>query len=354
MQLYAISTNYKPLEIQSNDSISQERKEIYKETLQNNLKESGGISAELYLPPESFLNALDYLGGGNFISKAHSAKDNPLSFQNTQEQSLASQANYQMQNFLNLPNPAKDSISQKVANFKNTSNNTFGGYSTDEKGFMGEDFNQAANLPSDYQIHKNALQALKDFYTLSLFSEFESIDLIAGISAANKELNALFTDDKRSYTKEEIMQATKGSKGEFFEFDFEALLMQDYKNEDGTFQREGILLMYAVKSGILENTESPYTMRRENKESPSDEQLYNAKEKTPQEKAKELKDALDEYYLKALTASKSGNTHNQEDSISSGIAKELHKDRIGLELESATEKPKDHSVGGEWIKVQRG
>lgn len=68
MQLYAISTNYKPLEIQSNDSISQERKEIFKETLQN--KESGGASAELYLPPESFLNALEYLGGDNLIYKA--------------------------------------------------------------------------------------------------------------------------------------------------------------------------------------------------------------------------------------------------------------------------------------------
>lgn len=57
------------------------------------------------------------------------------------------------------------------------------------KGFL-----EVANLLSDYQVHKNALQALNDFYTL--FAGFESIDLVAGTSATNKELNALFMDNK--------------------------------------------------------------------------------------------------------------------------------------------------------------
>lgn len=337
-----ITQNYKPLEIQSDYSVSNERKRIYTESLQNTLEEIGGIGAMWYLPPESFIQAHSYL--------TSNLDSNTLSFKNTleQEQTLATKATSQMQDFLTLPNLSEIN---KNLNAKD-SKNTFGGYSIDSNGFMGEDFNKAAGLPSDYKIHKNVLQALNDFYTVSVVSNYESIDLIAGISNANKEFNRLFTEDKSSYTKEEIMQKTKGGKGEFYENYFDTALMQDYKNKDGTFQREGIMVMYGLKSGALEYVESPHTIKRERKEDftiPN-----NAKEKTPEEKAKELKDALDDYYLKAIEVSKRESVPNKEYSIPNSIAKELHKDKISqLEINKAIEKFKNHSAGGEWIKVQR-
>lgn len=66
--------------------------------------------------------------------------------------------------------------------------------------------------------------------------------------------------------------------------------------------------------------------------------------------SKEAKEALDEYCLKALAASKSGDTHNQEDSIPS--SKELYKNRISLGARECNREAKDHSFGGEWIKAQ--
>ncbi|MDE5591730.1 MAG: hypothetical protein K2I63_02065, partial [Helicobacter sp.] len=248
----ATNISYKPLKIQSDYSVSNIHKEIYTQSLQEELKKLGAVGsgyAEWYLPPQSYIHAHSYLTSNTA---------NPLSFQNTleQEQLLASKATNQMQDFLNTPNLANFKRNEVSLN-NNDSKNTFGGYATDEYGFMGEEFLKVANLPSDYKIHKNVLQAFNDFYTISIYSNYKSIDLIAGISAANKEFNTLFTDDKPSYTKEEILQFTKESKEKFYEEDFNALLMQDYKNEKGEFKREGIMLMYAMKSDALENTPSP-------------------------------------------------------------------------------------------------
>ena len=340
-----ISNSYKPLEIQSNYSVSDERKEIYTQTIQNEMKEKGlsGV-AQWYIPPESFIQAHSYLT---------SNADNPLSFKNTleQEQLLASKAINQMQNFLSSPYFATLRGNQQSHLTNNAdSKNTFGGYSTDEYGFMGEDFNKAANLPSDYKIHKNALQALNDFYTVSILSSYESIDIIAGISYANQELNSLLTSNKKYYTKEEIMQMTKGSKGEFYQDDFETLLMQDYNNEKGEFQIEGVLLMYAMKSGAFENSQSAYTIKRE---SESNSTIVNEQEKTPEEKAKAMKDSLMEYYMNAIEASRK-ESENQEENIvfSNGIMQKI-KDRANqLEINNQTEKMKNYSAGGEWIKVQ--
>lgn len=345
MQSNAIYLSYKPLEIQSNYSVSNERKEIYTQTIQNQMEEQGlSGTAEWYIAPESFIQAHSYLT---------SNIDNPLSFKSTleQEQSLVSKATSQMQDFLISPHLAilKENQSMDFTGKNTGSKNTFGGYSTDEYGFMGEDFNKAAGLPNDSKIHKNALQALNDFYTISIHSSYESIDLIAGISYANQELNSLLTSNKEYYTKAEIMQMTKGSKGEFYENDFNTLLMQDYSNEKGEFKKEGILLMYAMKSGAFENAESPYTIEKESKNNTT---IINQKEKTAEEKAKETKDALMDYYMKALEESRKEN----EDSVSNSIAKETNKKSINqLEeslMDKETKKLKNYFAGGEWIKVR--
>lgn len=100
MQSNAIYLSYKPLEIQSNYSVSNERKEIYTQTIQNQMEEQGlSGTAEWYIAPESFIQAHSYLT---------SNIDNPLSFKSTleQEQSLVSKATSQMQDFLISPHLA--------------------------------------------------------------------------------------------------------------------------------------------------------------------------------------------------------------------------------------------------------
>lgn len=47
-----------------------------------------------------------------------------------------------------------------------TNQTTFLGYSVDEEGFMGEDFNKAANLPSDFKIHKETLEKMHETYVM--------------------------------------------------------------------------------------------------------------------------------------------------------------------------------------------
>ena len=303
------AASYKPLEIQSDYSISSERRKENQE-----LAEQTGFHRVLY--PDSYENASWYLGA-YITSSDFTYPSNPLSFKNTLEQSLASKATSQMQDFLVSPNLAilKETTDSAKTDFKNT----FSGYSIDKYGFMGEDFNKAAGLPSDSKIHKNALQALNDYFTTPIargkdnyLPEFESIDLIAGISYANQELSTLLTENKEYYTKEEIMQITRGSKREFYEGDFNTPLMQDYSNEKGEFKREGVLLMYAFKSDSFAKAQSPHTQLSEygkfQRGMPSsyapNSLVESTKEKTPEEKAKEAKDALMEYYMKALEGSK--------------------------------------------------
>lgn len=179
--------NYKPLEIQSDYS---------RESRKDNQELAEQTGFHQTLNPDSYNNSSWYLGA-YITSPEFTYPSNPLSFKNTLEQSLTSKAASQMQDFLTSPHLAN---LKEATDFSRTdSKNTFGGYSIDKYGFVGEDFNKAANLPSDYKIHKNALQALNDYFTTPIarekdnyLPEFESIDLIAG--ARN------YANDKRQPT----------------------------------------------------------------------------------------------------------------------------------------------------------
>ncbi|MDA3969216.1 hypothetical protein [Helicobacter ibis] len=324
-----MQTTYKPFEIRSDYSVSYERIEAEKERIKN-IQSQGQYRVESYLAPDSYENATSYLGAyvtsGNFKHDTN----NPLSFKNDikAEESLIAKSN--MQNFLNTSNPA--GISYK---------NTFGGYSIDENGFMGQDFLKASNLHSDYKIHKNALQAINDYFTTPIarekdvyYPEFESIDIIAGLSHANGEFNFLFSDNKQHYTKEEIMQ--KGN-GVFDASDFNTPLMQDYMTENGEFKREGILLMYAFKSDAFARAESPHTKLSEygkfqrgmpSEYSPSGIVESEKEAKSPEEIQKENKDKLMDYYLKAIAKDESEDIHKESkyDSIIRDILKDSKKE----------------------------
>lgn len=302
MQLYAISTSYKPLEIQSNDSISQEQKEKAKEFLKQ--RESGGFKGEVYLAPDSYEEASKYLGGFLCNAETMSNKTSKLSFkENAQDSALSSVAIEKMQDYRQTTH--KSSI------------NTFGGYTIDENGFMGIDFLKAAGLPEEYKIHSNALQALHDYYTTPLkreenylAAEFESIDLIAGISYAYNKIQGITKGEfgsKDAYSKTEIKQMFE-SNPFFSDSLFHTPLMRDYQNEKGEFSVEGILLTFAFSSDSFAKAESPFTKLSEfgkfQRGMPStyrpDDLDSTRKQQTPEEIKKEMEDSLMEYYLKAI------------------------------------------------------
>ncbi len=224
-------------------------------------------------------------------------------------------------NYLLFPGMPEDTLVLKnTSQLSHQTSNGFGGYSVDEYGFMGEEFLKAANLPNEYKIHKNALQAFNDFYTTPDFidskttpqAQFEAIDLIAGLSYAYKEIQSLTQgkfDSKEAYSEDEIKHMFKDSFEKFsFNFGFNTPLMQDYKNEKGEFKKEGIMLSYAFVMDTFAKAESPFTKLSEygkflrgmpSSYSPNKEDTTK-KPKTPEELKKEMLNQLDEVYLKIL------------------------------------------------------
>ncbi len=224
-------------------------------------------------------------------------------------------------NYLLFPGMPEDTLVLKnTSQLSHQTSNGFGGYSVDEYGFMGEEFLKAANLPNEYKIHKNALQAFNDFYTTPDFidskttpqAQFEAIDLIAGLSYAYKEIQSLTQgkfDSKEAYSEDEIKHMFKDSFEKFsFNFGFNTPLMQDYKNEKGEFKKEGIMLSYAFVMDTFAKAESPFTKLSEygkflrgmpSSYSPNKEDTTK-KPKIPEELKKEMLNQLDEVYLKIL------------------------------------------------------
>lgn len=289
------------MNIQSDYSVSQERQERAKEQLKQ--IESEGHKGTFYLPPDSYQNAADYLGA--HIGSGWLGTENPLSFKESQSQTLASQATAKMRDFAD--------------------HKSFSGYSLTPQGFMGEDFLQIAKLPSHYQIHSNALQAFNDYFTTPLprgndayYAEFVSLDLIAGISYANTTLDTITNGVfglRDSYSKGEILQMFKGSEYEFLESDFDTPLMRDYQNAKGEFRAEGILLMFAFRSDSFAKAQSPLIQLSEYGKSirglPNSSNLADSTDimkspKSPEEIKKENRDILMEYYLQALNNKENG------------------------------------------------
>lgn len=92
------------------------------------------------------------------------------------------------------------------------------GYSVDSSGFMGKDFNKAAELPSDMKIHKSSLDAIKAFneseYVLkaSVKSKaFENIDMADTIKHYYKLFKGVIgSHDKQVYTNDDLSRLPKG------------------------------------------------------------------------------------------------------------------------------------------------
>lgn len=95
------------------------------------------------------------------------------------------------------------------------------GYSVDEKGFMGEDFNKAAGLPQGYKLHKSTLDEIGKFNEDNHISSllglkgngtkiFENIDMADTIRQYYKIFDQIIKTSKDIYTQQDLNYLPKG------------------------------------------------------------------------------------------------------------------------------------------------
>ena len=153
------------------------------------------------------------------------------------------------------------------------------GYSVDEKGFMGADFNLAANIPLDFKIHKSTLDEMERYAQnksnnphrasyVGAKSYFAELDM-AHIIGQNYNLFADFAKkasffDKDSFSQSDLEALPKGveySKAKFDVVSFthdisEVSVTHIYKNEADIKEKNDIYLSLMTMgidySGVLE------------------------------------------------------------------------------------------------------
>ncbi len=101
----------------------------------------------------------------------------------------------------------------------------FYGYSIDESGYMGEDFNAAAGLPSGFKLHKDTLEEIigrgksynrmwhEAFYGEGSVTDgevFKHIDIANTIQQYYNVFTQIMPEIKESYSKQEVEELPKG------------------------------------------------------------------------------------------------------------------------------------------------
>ena len=102
--------------------------------------------------------------------------------------------------------------------------NEFYGYSVDKQGYLGEDFNAAAGLPSGFKLHKSTLEEIirigtrnygglaTGLFDPNLTNEevFKHIDIANTLNQYYNVFTQIMPEIKESYSTEEIEKLPKG------------------------------------------------------------------------------------------------------------------------------------------------
>lgn len=91
------------------------------------------------------------------------------------------------------------------------------GYSVDNLGYMGSDFNKAAGLPENFKIHKSSIDEIVRFNNKTyLFTPspdqkpFENIDVADTVKQYYKLFNAVVPEGKETYSQSDLEKLPKG------------------------------------------------------------------------------------------------------------------------------------------------
>ena len=118
------------------------------------------------------------------------------------------------------------------------------GYTVDKAGFMGADFNKAADLPQDFKIHKSTLDELSRFSErnhvlnrikskdeqIKIFDNIDMADTIKHYYRLFDQMTSALGDDKKSYTLADIGKLPKGYSTKGTHYDAKGHLLKDLSN----------------------------------------------------------------------------------------------------------------------------
>ena len=118
------------------------------------------------------------------------------------------------------------------------------GYTVDKAGFMGADFNKAADLPQDFKTHKSTLDELSRFSErnhvlnrikskdeqIKIFDNIDMADTIKHYYRLFDQMTSVLGDDKKSYTLADIGKLPKGYSTKGTHYDAKGHLLKDLSN----------------------------------------------------------------------------------------------------------------------------
>ncbi len=175
------------------------------------------------------------------------------------------------------------------------STDTAYGYSVDKNGYMGSDFNKAAELPEDFKIHKSTLDEIYSFNTsfkehtandLGVSNYYTNIDMADTIrqyySKFNQIINHSFgNSNKTSFSVEDLNSLPKGYSihNTDFKFMFQNLDSQTITNFYNTQERyneaEQLGMFGHINIGLQPLNFTPQSMQTQNLDENSAKYTFN-------------------------------------------------------------------------------
>ncbi len=293
MSIFSINDNSNYGSILSQSKANKESKENSKISFANTfLKQNASKLNEIQNANSQTLARSEVLSNNNALSNNS----------NSTNISNSSNTNLSINNATKTSSPNYDISSE----FKNSiytlkykqvdlSTDTAYGYSVDKNGYMGSDFNKAAELPEDFKIHKSTLDEIYSFNTsfkehtandLGVSNYYTNIDMADTIrqyySKFNQIINHSFgNSNKTSFSVEDLNSLPKGYSihNTDFKFMFQNLDSQTITNFYNTQERyneaEQLGMFGHINIGLQPLNFTPQSMQTQNLDENSAKYTFN-------------------------------------------------------------------------------
>ena len=293
MSIFSINDNSNYGSILSQSKANKESKENSKISFANAfLKQNASKLSDIESKNSQTLARSEILSNNNALSNNS----------NSTNISNSSNTNLSINNATKTSSPNYDISSE----FKNSiytlkykqvdlSTDTAYGYSVDKDGYMGSDFNKAAGLPEDFNIHKSTLDEIYSFNTsfkehtandLGVSNYYTNIDMADTIrqyySKFNQIINHSFgNSNKTSFSVEDLNSLPKGYSihNTDFKFMFQNLDSQTITNFYNTQERyneaEQLGMFGHINIGLQPLNFTPQSMQTQNLDENSAKYTFN-------------------------------------------------------------------------------
>ncbi len=293
MSIFSINDNSNYGSILSQAKANKESKENSKISFANAfLKQNASKLNEIQNANSQTLARSEILSNNNALNNSSNSanisnsSNTNLSINNTTK---TSSPNY------DISSEFKNSIYTLKYKQVDLSTDTAYGYSVDKNGYMGSDFNKAAELPEDFKIHKSTLDEIYSFNTsfkehtandLGVSNYYTNIDMADTIrqyySKFNQIINHSFgNSNKTSFSVEDLNSLPKGYSihNTDFKFMFQNLDSQTITNFYNTQERyneaEQLGMFGHINIGLQPLNFTPQSMQTQNLDENSAKYTFN-------------------------------------------------------------------------------